>query len=1086
MAEVLAHYSFLPWLRQGLAAKIAEADTLAAADGTAVERAALKIDLVVRDTGHDNATHDHEVTKNVQLIGPGDISALNTRAIIRTFPARGVPNFETNLLPYIEFYEEDFPWRFTPAAAAGPNARKLRPWIALIVLKKEEFTLTTPTQGLAVLNIKKDVIDIALPPHAETWAFAHVQISHPLNAPAEAAATLDANPDHGFSRLLSARKLVKNTEYTAFLIPAFETGRLAGLGLDPAGVKAQEPSWKKGQMTASTKPRPQDFPVYFHWNFSTSSGGDFETLVSILKPIETKADSGTLVMDIQAPGYGLDGAANSHTVGFEGALKPPTFQAKPFPAQLNGEEDAMDRDFVDRLRVVLNLSADLTEPSANGLNNKGGEVFNPFYEGSAADDPIVAPPTYGYWHALLKRLGEAGNPAWIETLNTDPRRRSVAGLGTQAVKDNQEDLMHRAWLQVDQINEANRKIREGIMARQVTSWMYAKHLVKAPDDKFLTVTAALQGLTKRPSAARSVRFEIKDSRIPLAAQSAAFRKMTRPQGNVSRVLEKTAVNPAQLQADVLKNFNIGGAIEGVGIAAAVLKSAPQGVLQSGAAISFVQQQSQQFALQPDLAARQAVSEVLENADLTQPVAALRSDLNAALAGEGLSPAALSLAQGLVNGLQTAQAEDSLQTLSFEPNSYEALFGPGANNKLAGEAVLKRAGEATEFRKIATIAGSAEAEAYLMSMNALDANVSGLSMPSVRPQLSATVSGLRADVQEKLNPAYTLDLKVRLGIKIWIGGVFQHLPALKPVMKYPVFPEPVYQHAKKMSQDYILPNVAKLPRNSITLMLSNQAFIESFLAGMNHEMARELLWREFPTDQRGSCFRQFWNADDNILETDAEQKLDIKEMHKWTGQLGQNAVRAGENLVLVVRGDLFLKYPDTIVYAQKAAYDPTDAAKQRILAEPADETNVRFPIFSAELEPDIFLFGFALGVEEARGERIRTHFQNPAGKNPGWFFAFKERPGQTKFGLDDHQDPIGGTTMPAGAPATWPDLTWEHLANAPADLNEFSLNFSKNIAITAPPAGQPNPVWAANAADMASILFQNPVIFARHADEMLED
>ena len=29
-------------------------------------------------------------------------------------------------------------------------------------------------------------------------------------------------------------------------------------------------------------------------------------------------------------------------------------------------------------------------------------------------------------------------------------------------------------------------------------------------------------------------------------------------------------------------------------------------------------------------------------------------------------------------------------------------------------------------------------------------------------------------------------------------------------------------------------------------------------GLNHEFARELLWRE-PTDQRGSTFRQFWDV-----------------------------------------------------------------------------------------------------------------------------------------------------------------------------------------------------------------------------------
>ena len=41
------------------------------------------------------------------------------------------------------------------------------------------------------------------------------------------------------------------------------------------------------------------------------------------------------------------------------------------------------------------------------------------------------------------------------------------------------------------------------------------------------------------------------------------------------------------------------------------------------------------------------------------------------------------------------------------------------------------------------------------------------------------------------------------------------------------------------------------------MLTNPPFIEAYMVGLNHEFARELLWREYPTDQRGPPFRQFW-------------------------------------------------------------------------------------------------------------------------------------------------------------------------------------------------------------------------------------
>ena len=45
--------------------------------------------------------------------------------------------------------------------------------------------------------------------------------------------------------------------------------------------------------------------------------------------------------------------------------------------------------------------------------------------------------------------------------------------------------------------------------------------------------------------------------------------------------------------------------------------------------------------------------------------------------------------------------------------------------------------------------------------------------------------------------------------------------------------------------------------------------------MNHELARELLWREYPTDQRGTYSRQFWahrNTGDPTDQYDLQHRL----------------------------------------------------------------------------------------------------------------------------------------------------------------------------------------------------------------------
>src|SRR5262249_10492757 len=66
------------------------------------------------------------------------------------------------------------------------------------------------------------------------------------------------------------------------------------------------------------------------------------------------------------------------------------------------------------------------------------------------------------------------------------------------------------------------------------------------------------------------------------------------------------------------------------------------------------------------------------------------------------------------------------------------------------------------------------------------------------------------------------------------------------MAYPVIDLPMYRSLLDQSVDVLMPNLTQLAPNTITLLETNQEFIEAFLVGVNWEMARELLWREYPT------------------------------------------------------------------------------------------------------------------------------------------------------------------------------------------------------------------------------------------------
>ena len=254
MSDPLATYSFLPWVRQGIANKITSSGGV---------RATVKVELTISGEGSELPVSAN-VTKDVQLIGPGDIVGIEARSIVRTEPRDWITNFEPNYLPFVEFYDEDFPWRYTPAAPDGKG--RLQPWLTLVVLEEGEFKEVSNAKDRPLPSINVADASQLFPKTDSLWAWAHVHINrNVLPGPGLASddmsqvlpkfeSVLNENPDLAYSRLLCPRKLKDNTPYHAFLLPTFESGRMAGLGQDPGSVtSATQPAW--------ANPGALDFPV---------------------------------------------------------------------------------------------------------------------------------------------------------------------------------------------------------------------------------------------------------------------------------------------------------------------------------------------------------------------------------------------------------------------------------------------------------------------------------------------------------------------------------------------------------------------------------------------------------------------------------------------------------------------------------------------------------------------------------------------------------------------------------------------------------------------------------------------------------
>ena len=351
------------------------------------------------------------------------------------------------------------------------------------------------------------------------------------------AAVLAENPDLASARLLSPRRLSENQAYHAFVVPTFETGRLAGIGADPDGAPhATQSAWE----TYAGRTDGSRMPYYHRWFFRTGTIGDFEHLVRLLKPRPADPRVGRREVDVLRPGAGLPPISDPDLHGvlrLGGALRVPEINLDEAARAEAETYERWDAPYPHPFQVAM-----------AGLVNLGDDYAT---DGTADPDPLVAPPLYGRWHALTARLltSPDGSPAehrdkWLHELNLDPRFRLPAGFGTRVVQERQEELMAAAWEQVGDILEANRRIRLGQVAREVARRWH----MRALDRRLANTPARVVALTA-PLHARvladgvTVAHRMASGPVATAPVSAPMRRIVRPRSRLVRALPFSAASP---------------------------------------------------------------------------------------------------------------------------------------------------------------------------------------------------------------------------------------------------------------------------------------------------------------------------------------------------------------------------------------------------------------------------------------------------------------------------------------------------------------------------------------------------------------
>ncbi|MFN0123864.1 MAG: hypothetical protein ACKV2V_25455 [Blastocatellia bacterium] len=980
-------YNFLPFVRQGAAAEITTPDNLAA---TTTAQGPLPVRVNI---------NGEDASMNVRLYGPGHVLGIDPRQVIRTHPRHLSAGFEPNLFPLIEFDRPDFPWIFTPLGTAAND--RLRPWLCLVVVRKQDGVTLGPRPGvtLPVLDIRGAASPAReLPDLAESWAWAHAQVSGNAANAAEMEAAIRNSPERTVSRLLCPRRLDPRTAYIACVVPAFEIGVRAGLGVTvtDAELARLAPAWKQTDPTAT-------LPVYYQWEFTTGEEGDFESLVRRLKPNPFPPAAGVRGLDISRTGFGIPPQPGV-VLPLPGVLQPvrdPNVPATP-PGMTAAPSQA--------LRVAL----------AGKLNAPADAQQQPHAQ--AAVDPLVGPPVYGARHLLQDRVNATPPPAnWMHELNLDPRHRVAAGIGTQVIQHDQEQLMTAAWRQVEAVKRANAEQRHRQLALATREQAHQKHFQPlaaaagnmAAQNRFLQLTGPVQASVLvdtggAPGAKATMAWKMQESEFP-AFSSPALRRVARPRGPINRRAQPPGAMAAQPPL-LLTLFKAPAQPTGPAPRPPVTPVGP---------------------LSP-------VNPVLRAVALPRPAGKVNWQMVAT--AMALPDFPFFVTPEMVRAAKPHPQFRVRAVGGFNAaiNDYLPAGQTGADNI-----------DAAEFRQAAAL----HLEKIPQGPGAISLVIrwkpdTGVLLGNIAPRVIAT------------RPTT-------------VGGGGVILRALRdvaaadmPVMAHPQFPRPMYETIRDLAPDYLFPGLNKVAPDTAALLQTNPAFIEAFMAGLNHEMGRELLWREYPTDQRGTYFHHFWDACGAV--DPAGQT--IPDIHTWGKPLGRNA--GGSNpagqIVLLIRGELLRRYPGAILYAARAV-----KVNGRLRPGPEE----KYPLFRGWMDPDLSFTGFDLPGTEVKG--------GTATSPDGWFFIIQQQPGEPNFGFDV-SDKLAGDLAKA---TDWDQITWGHLAATAQAYNAMThVPVRRGTPplpdTTAIPPGTPLVEWGRNAAHMARVTLQKPVRVAIHARRLL--
>ncbi len=1068
-------YEFLPWVRSGAGSAVRGPDGV----GELPARAGFDVGL------HLNEGASPAVTTQLEVAGPGDVVGVDPRHVVRRVPSPGTSDFEPNLFSAVEFDRPELPWLATPA---GPNigTQRLRPWIVLVVVEETAGVSLEPGQPLPVLRITSPAsADEQLPDLAESWAWAHAQVLVEDGETATAAEIARTNPALALSRLICPRRLVPARPYIACVVPAFDLGARRGLG-DAAPGTSAAPAWRRGAATELV-----ELPVYLHWRFATGAAGDFETLARRLAARELPDELGRRTLFVGAGGPGLpeipaDGGA---IADLGGALVPagrtlaalgPALAARLAGALEVATEDGAESD--DEVRAPRYGAAAIgagSPPQWFSELNFEPTSRAPAGLGSRAVREHQEELVYGAW-SQSGALGEANEKLrgldFAAAVGGSLRRRHLLPLTVGQTMQTGGPALHRV---AHASASAARSLHESPIPDEFVHPGYRKAVSMAVRrsvalDRDAPVAEALNAGTIRPeplpvppdgaveTAVRSQLptgasgpVEIPGTGIALDGALANELAATAAGGEDAPVdVDQVRAQPFPASFEPVRELTVLGSIAaGVANVTGIVADHDGGRV-------FID-------------ARTRITTAPTTHVVTGEISTLPGNV---LGGGGVvfgregvgAPTPPRESIGPVRPRPPVSVghvtEIDRRTLGrmLEADTTELVFVVARQRPpldlrppefleqfVIPNVVVELPGGAPSTSAALDPGSPTRLQSALVAQ--LEATVDLPAGETVRQP--ADLGALARTLDAATDPAAWSAARARAAIST--GAAIADDPlTLGRVRGEPQLTRPLAELLAAIDPDLLVPGIAALPADSVSLFQTDTRFAQAALAGANHELGRELLWRGFPLDPAATPLDRFWRR--------SRPLPDVLPMTDWAGELGDAFDLAGDDqqIVLLMRSGIVLRYPGTILRLIDASWT---AGGERI---PNEQSDPEPPIFAGRLDPDVLYAGFDRSLADVLGA------EDPSG-SPGRFFVVEQPPTEPMFGLDEDDTPR------PDPPNRWKELSWGHLARTrPVGQVRFA-----EVGAFGGPLTRDEVTWGATAADHAAITLQDPVRVAIHARDL---